>query len=73
YAGNEGSDAEDGAASNSLHTVIIECEHGKAATTRLGAYRLFLLSGQATPLGMLKLKLESLCHFLEDCLHCGPR
>ncbi|KAJ2707036.1 hypothetical protein H4R19_004948 [Coemansia spiralis] len=73
YAGNEDSDVEDDAISNRLHTVIIECEHGKAATTQLGAYRLFLLSGQATPLGMLKLKTESLGRFLEDCLRCSPR
>ncbi|KAJ1733294.1 hypothetical protein LPJ61_001635 [Coemansia biformis] len=73
YAGDEGSDAEGGAISNSLHMVIIECEHGKAAITKLGAYRLFLLSRRATPLGMLKLKLESLCRFLEDCLNCSPR
>ncbi|KAJ2781413.1 hypothetical protein H4R18_002890 [Coemansia javaensis] len=72
YTGDGGSEAEDSAAGNSLHMVIIECESGKAAVTKLGAYRLFLVSKPGVPLGMLRLKVESLCRFLEECLHCAP-
>ncbi|KAJ2828828.1 hypothetical protein IWW50_001186 [Coemansia erecta] len=69
YAGDGGSEMQDDVQSNSLQMVIIECAYGKAAVTRLGSYRLFLLSRSSTPLGMLKLKSDSMCRFLEECLH----
>ncbi|KAJ2794978.1 hypothetical protein H4R20_006042, partial [Coemansia guatemalensis] len=71
YLGDARSDIQGEAMDNSLHMAIIECENGKAAVTRLGSYRLFLLSRPTTPLGMLRLKSDNLCRFLEDCLHPG--
>lgn len=56
---------------NNLSMVIIECDNGKAVVTRLGTYRLFLLSTAEMPLGMLKLKADSLRRFLEECLQCS--
>ncbi|KAJ1763936.1 hypothetical protein LPJ77_002320 [Coemansia sp. RSA 2523] len=67
--GDGGSDVQEDVLSNSLQMVIIECAYGKAAVTRLGTYRLFLLSRASTPLGMLKLKSDTLSRFLEECLH----
>ncbi|KAI9469435.1 hypothetical protein LPJ78_000248 [Coemansia sp. RSA 989] len=69
YIGDDGSEVQDDMFSNSLQLVIIECEYGKAAVSRLGNYRLFLLSKPDMPLGMLKLKSENLCRYLEECLH----
>ncbi|KAJ2851565.1 hypothetical protein IWW36_001049 [Coemansia brasiliensis] len=69
YVGDDGSEVQDDMFSNSLQLVIIECEYGKAAVSRLGNYRLFLLSKPTMPLGMLKLKSENLCRYLEECLH----
>ncbi|KAI8320478.1 hypothetical protein GQ54DRAFT_263498 [Martensiomyces pterosporus] len=69
--GDGASDMQDGLLGNDLHMAIVECEYGKVAVTRLGVYRLFLLSSTATPLGLLKLKSDNLCRFLEECLQCG--
>ncbi|KAJ2740567.1 hypothetical protein GGI20_005739 [Coemansia sp. BCRC 34301] len=71
YTGDTASEAQDGAITNMLNMIIIECERGKAVVTRLGCYRLFLLSRPSTPLGLLKLKSDSLCRYLEDHLG-GP-
>ncbi|KAJ1832783.1 hypothetical protein IWW55_005831 [Coemansia sp. RSA 2706] len=64
----DGASELDDAPGNSLHLAVVECAHGKASVARLGRYRLFLLSRASTPLGMLKLKSDSLCRYLEDCL-----
>ncbi|PIA18224.1 hypothetical protein COEREDRAFT_80122 [Coemansia reversa NRRL 1564] len=68
YLGDTKSEIQGEAMGNNLHMAIIECKNGKAAVTRLGSYRLFLLSRPTTPLGMLRLKSDNLCRFLEQCL-----
>ncbi|KAJ2014448.1 hypothetical protein GGI14_004843 [Coemansia sp. S680] len=68
YTGDTASEVHDRMLENMLNMIIIECEHGKAVVTRLGGYRLFLLSKTVTPLGLLKLKSDSLCRYLEEFL-----
>ncbi|KAJ2807991.1 hypothetical protein H4S07_003488 [Coemansia furcata] len=68
YTGDTASEMHDRMLENMLNMIIIECEHGKAVVSRLGGYRLFLLSKPTTPLGLLKLKSDSLCRYLEEFL-----
>ncbi|KAJ2556789.1 hypothetical protein EV175_001766 [Coemansia sp. RSA 1933] len=67
--GDGNSELHDDSLGNSLNMVIIECEYGKAVVTKIGVYRLFLLSKASTPLGLLRLKSSNLCRYLEGCLH----
>ncbi|KAJ1899797.1 hypothetical protein LPJ66_001883 [Kickxella alabastrina] len=69
YTGDGASEMQDDMQGNSLNMIIIECENGKAAVTRLGSYRLFMLTKPNTPLGLLKHKSNNLCRYLEECLH----
>ncbi|KAI9506720.1 hypothetical protein GGI25_005041 [Coemansia spiralis] len=66
------SEMHDDMLGNSLNMIMIECEYGKAVVTRIGSYRLFLLSKPLTPLGLLRLKSDNLSRYLEECLHCAP-
>ncbi|KAJ2728062.1 hypothetical protein IW152_006077, partial [Coemansia sp. BCRC 34962] len=68
YNGDTASEMQDRMLENMLNMIIIECEHGKAVVARLGDYRLFLLGRSAAPLGLLKLKSDSLCRYLEEFL-----
>ncbi|KAJ1732144.1 hypothetical protein LPJ72_003572 [Coemansia sp. Benny D160-2] len=70
-AGDGNSEVHDTSLGNSLNMIIIECEYGKAVVTRLGSYRLFILSKASTPLGLLRLKSTSLSQCLEECLYLG--
>ncbi|KAJ1768854.1 hypothetical protein IW140_005450 [Coemansia sp. RSA 1813] len=67
-SGDGNSEIHDDSLGNSLNMIIIECEYGKAVVTKLGSYRLFLLSKASTPLGLLRFKSHSLGRYLEECL-----
>ncbi|KAJ1854715.1 hypothetical protein LPJ73_002436 [Coemansia sp. RSA 2703] len=69
YTGDVASDIQEDVLGNSLNMIIIECVHGKAVVSRLGNYRLFILSKPTTPLGLLKHKSMNLGRYLEECLH----
>ncbi|KAJ2681770.1 hypothetical protein IWW39_006241 [Coemansia spiralis] len=68
YIGDTASEMQDRMLENMLNMIIIECEYGKVVVTRLGVYRLFLLGKPTAALGLLKLKSDSLCRYLEEFL-----
>ncbi|KAJ2781282.1 hypothetical protein GGI15_003263 [Coemansia interrupta] len=65
YTGDAASDIQEDVLGNSLNMIIIECVHGKAVVSRLGNFRLFILSKPTTPLGLLKHKSMNLCRSLD--------
>ncbi|KAJ2726841.1 hypothetical protein GGI07_000352 [Coemansia sp. Benny D115] len=66
------SEMQDEGPGNPLNMIIIDSELGKVVVTRLGIYRLFIVSKASTPLGLLKHKAIALCRFLEECLCLPP-
>ncbi|KAJ1953736.1 hypothetical protein EC988_002823 [Linderina pennispora] len=60
------------ASTNELAMILVECEFGRVAVTRLGALRLFLLSKTTAPLGLLKATSDNLTKYLAGALQCPP-